>query len=87
MFVCGVRVTCPHSDVTLVSKDGKKFPAHRLVLCAQSGYFKALLESSLWQEGQSNEVREDMSGMCSVLLWGWSWLRECSLWSLLLVLF
>ncbi|XP_065890000.1 uncharacterized protein [Dysidea avara] len=44
------------SDVTLVSKDGKKFPAHRLVLCAQSGYFKALLESNLWQEGQGNEV-------------------------------
>ena len=51
--------TCLSSDVTLVSKDGKKFPAHRLVLCAQSGYFKALLESNLWQEGQGNEVREE----------------------------
>lgn len=44
------------SDVTLVSKDGKKYPAHRLVLCAQSGYFKALLGSDLWQEGTKNEV-------------------------------
>ena len=44
------------SDVVLISEDGKRFFAHRLVLCAQSQVFKAMLDSDLWTESRNKEV-------------------------------
>lgn len=44
------------SDVTLVAEDGKKFFAHRLVLCVQSQVFKVMLDSELWAESRNKEV-------------------------------
>ena len=44
------------SDVTLISEDRLKFHAHRLVLCAQSPVFKAMLDSELWVESSNKEV-------------------------------
>eukprot|EP00800_Vazella_pourtalesii_P016948 TRINITY_DN500_c1_g1_i4.p1 TRINITY_DN500_c1_g1~~TRINITY_DN500_c1_g1_i4.p1 ORF type:complete len:520 (-),score=130.52 TRINITY_DN500_c1_g1_i4:697-2256(-) len=43
------------SDVTLVSKEGQKFYAHRLLLCSQSPVFKSMFESGLWESTPDNE--------------------------------
>ncbi|EGD73594.1 hypothetical protein PTSG_05304 [Salpingoeca rosetta] len=43
------------SDVTLVADDGTAFQAHRIVLCAQSEYFRAMLESE-WAEASQREI-------------------------------
>lgn len=45
------------SDVELISEDGSRFHAHRLVLCAQSPVFKAMMDSELWAESANKEVR------------------------------
>ena len=55
-----VDVVCFHSnssDVVLISEDGKRFHAHRLVLCAQSAVFKAMMASQEWGTSKRNEVR------------------------------
>lgn len=44
------------SDVTLIAEDGKRFFAHRLVLCVQSQVFKVMLDSDLWAESRNKEV-------------------------------
>ena len=44
------------SDVILVSDNGQRFFAHRLVLCVQSPVFKALLDSDLWGDALKKEV-------------------------------
>ena len=44
------------SDVELISVDGSRFHAHRLVLCAQSPVFKSMLDSELWVESRNKEV-------------------------------
>ena len=44
------------SDVVLVSEDGQRFFAHRLVLCVQSPVFKTMLDSDLWADSQNKEV-------------------------------
>lgn len=44
------------SDVVLVSQDGAKCHAHRLVLCAQSPVFKTMMDSDLWAESRNKEV-------------------------------
>ena len=44
------------SDVVLVSEDGKRFHAHRLIFCAQSPVFKAMMDSDLWAESSNKEV-------------------------------
>ena len=44
------------SDVVLISEDGVRFHAHRLVLCAQSPVFKSMMDSDLWVESASKEV-------------------------------
>ena len=55
---------CVCSDCVLVSSDGEKFHAHKLVLCAQSGVFKSMLESEHWVHSrQGNQV--------GCLGWGW----------------
>ena len=57
--VCSVDVDCLHSnssDVVLISEDGKRFHAHRLVLCAQSAVFKAMMASQEWGTSKRNEV-------------------------------
>lgn len=41
---------------------GTLYPAHRIILCAQSPNFKSMLENKEWKEAQNVEVRlEDMS--------------------------
>ncbi len=40
----------------LISEDGSRFHAHRLVLCAQSPVFKSMLDSELWVESRNKEV-------------------------------
>ncbi len=45
------------SDVELVSEDRSRFHAHRLVLCAQSAVFKAMLDSEHWTESANKEVK------------------------------
>ena len=40
----------------LISVDGSRFHAHRLVLCAQSPVFKSMLDSELWVESRNKEV-------------------------------
>ena len=44
------------SDVVLISEDGKRFHAHRLVLCAQSAVFKAMMASQEWGTNKRSEV-------------------------------
>lgn len=44
------------SDVVLISDDGKKFFAHRIVMCVQSQVFKTMLDSDLWAESHNKEV-------------------------------
>jgi len=44
------------SDIVLVSEDGERFFAHRLVMCAQSPVFKTMLDSELWAESKNKEV-------------------------------
>ncbi len=44
------------SDLELISEDGSRFHAHRLVLCAQSPVLKSMLDSELWVESRNKEV-------------------------------
>lgn len=44
------------SDVILVSDDGQKCYAHRIVLCAQSEVLKTMLQSEMWAESKNKEV-------------------------------
>ena len=58
--VQSVDLDCFHSiysDVVLISEDGKRFHAHRLVLCAQSAVFKAMMASQEWGTSKRHEVR------------------------------
>ena len=48
--------THTHSDVVLISEDGQRFFAHRLVMCAQSPVLKTMLDSELWAESKNKEV-------------------------------
>jgi len=38
------------------SNDGVSFHAHKIILCAQSPVFNAMLASTTWKESTSNEV-------------------------------
>ncbi|XP_065842708.1 uncharacterized protein [Oscarella lobularis] len=48
------------SDVTLVAEeeDGNKklYPAHRIVLCAQSDVFRAMMDSEHWKASKNQEI-------------------------------
>lgn len=48
------------SDITL-EVDGKRYPAHRLILCASSDVFQVMLMSSNWTESNESNIvlRED----------------------------
>jgi hypothetical protein len=49
------------SDVTFVLP-GKSFPAHKIILCAQSPPFQSMLETGPWRENHQKEVHlEDVS--------------------------
>lgn len=50
------------SDITL-EVEGKRFAAHRLILCASSDVFQVMLMSNNWSESQETNVvlREDPS--------------------------
>lgn len=49
------------SDVVLVSEDGQRFFAHRLILCVQSPVFKTMLDSDLWADSHNKEVCDTVS--------------------------
>ena len=67
--MCVCVCVCVCSDCVLVSSDGEKFHAHKLVLCAQSGVFRSMLESEHWVDSrQGNQV--------SCL--GWRWMTSYS---------
>lgn len=51
-FVCDRRF----SDVTFKLDDGTAVPAHRVVLCGRSDFFKAMFESSEWAEAAQSTV-------------------------------
>ena len=44
------------SDVVLISEDGRRFHAHRIVLCAQSLVLKTMLDSEVWADSKNKEV-------------------------------
>ena len=52
-FVCDSRF----SDVTFQLDDGATVPAHRVVLCGRSDFFKAMFESGEWAEGAQPTVQ------------------------------
>ena len=41
-----------HTDLTVISSDGKKFPAHKCVLAASSDYMNALITGSFMERDQ-----------------------------------
>jgi len=49
------------SDVVLVCDDGERYHAHRLVLCAQSPVFKAMMDSEVWATANNKEVWSEAS--------------------------
>ena len=59
-----IQVKNLFSDVTLVSEDNKQFPAHKLILCAGSEYFRDILSDKahphpmLCLDGVTSEVLE-----------------------------
>ena len=46
------------SDVVLVSSDGDRFYAHRLLLCGQSPVFHSMMESAIWRDTSSQDSNE-----------------------------
>ena len=56
MLIASIPFHSNSSDVVLISEDGKRFHAHRLVLCAQSAVFKAMMASQEWGTSKRNEV-------------------------------
>lgn len=52
------------SDITL-EVDGKRFPAHRLILCASSDVFQVMLMSSNWTESNESNIVLQEEANCS----------------------
>lgn len=78
------------ADVTIISRDSVKFPAHRMILSKSSSVFGAMLRSDM-EERRSGIIRcEDLSGKCVQILLhliysgnlAEEWKQEDTLWEL-----
>ncbi|GME22825.1 hypothetical protein MHUMG1_05827 [Neofusicoccum parvum] len=57
-----------HSDVILRASDGGKFPAHRVVLCGKSAYFKNCLKHNFKETSTGSfDLNEDYDTLKAVL--------------------
>jgi hypothetical protein len=66
-------------DVTVSATDGKPFPAHRCVLAAASGYFKAMFTSSLSESTAATVTMKGVSPEALELLLTYAYTAEVAI--------